>query len=197
MLNSENGGIDKHRTNKVRVTVGRRSSVFEVTLLVHDSLGGDSGRRSSISNTVTELVNGSSFVTASQSQVVVRTIDSDVGSVGLGEEFHGFEDSVITTVLSGGLEREIGVASRAVPVTLDRLGFESDIDVVFFADSGQQISGNPELITTFETFDGANLEFPLTGEDFSVKTRDLDAGSQTASHVSFSDVSTNSVGRAD
>jgi hypothetical protein len=197
MLNLENCGIDKHRTNEIRITVGRRSSVFEVTLLVHDGLGGDSGRRSSISNTVTELVNRSSFVTASQSQVVVRTIDSDVGSVSLGEEFHGLEDSVITTILSGGFEREVGVASRTVPVTLDRLGFESDIDVVFFADSGQQISGNPELITTFETFDGANLEFPLTREDFGIKARDLDTSSQTASHMGFSDVSTDSVGRAD
>jgi len=133
-------------------------------------------------------------VTTSQSQVVVSTVDSDVGIVSLGEEFHRFEDSVIASFLSGGLEREVGVATRTVPVTLDRLRIKGNVNVEFFANSSQQISGNPELIAALETFNGTDLELPLTGEDFSVETRNLDASSQTASHMGFSNISANSVG---
>jgi len=195
VLNSKDSSIDEHTTNKVRITVGRRSSIFKVALLFHDSLSGDSSRSTSVTNTIAELVNRSSFMSTSQSQIVIRSVDGDMGKMSLGEEFHGFKDSVITTFVSGGFEREVGVATRTVPITLNRLGFESNINIVFFTDSGQKISCNPELIATLETFNGSNLEFPLTGEDFSIETRDLDASSKTASHVSFSNVSTDSIGR--
>jgi len=194
VLNSKDSSIDEHTTNKVRITVGRRSSIFKVALLFHDSLSGDSSRSTSVTNTIAELVNRSSFMSTSQSQIVIRSVDGDMGKMSLGEEFHGFKDSVITTFVSGGFEREVGVATRTVPITLNRLGFESNINIVFFTDSGQKISCNPELIATLETFNGSNLEFPLTGEDFSIKTRDLDASSETTSHVSFSNISANSVG---
>jgi len=194
VLNSENSSVNEHTTNKVRVTVGRGSSIFEVALLVHNSLGGNSGRGSSVGNTVAELVNRSGFVTTSQSQVVVSTVDSDMSIVGLGKEFHRFEDSVIASFLSGGLEREVGVAARTVPVALDRLRIKGNVNVEFFANSSQQISGNPELIAALETFNGTDLELPLTGEDFSVETRNLDTSSQAASHMSLSNISTNGIG---
>jgi len=197
MLDSEDSSVNKHTTNEVRVAVGRRSSVFEVALLINDSLGGDSGGGASVGNTIAELVDGSGFVTASQSQVVVRTIDSDMSHVSLGEKFHRLEDSVVTAFLSCGLEREVGVTARTVPVALDRLGFEGNIDVELFADSGQQVSGNPELITALETFNGADLELPLTGEDFGVETRNLDTSSQTASHMSLSNISADGIGGSD
>jgi hypothetical protein len=197
VLNSKDSSINEHTTNKVRVTVGRGSSVFEVALLVNDSLGGDSGWGSSVGNTIAELVDGSSFMATSQSQVVVRAIDGDVTKVSLGKKFHRFEDSVITTFFSGGFEREVGVATRPIPITLDRLRFEGNVNVEFFTDSGQQISGNPELIATLKTFNGTNLELPLTGEDFGIKTRNLDTSSQTASHVGFSNISTDGVGGTD
>jgi len=194
-FNSQDGSINEHTTNEIRIAVSRGSSILKVALLIHDSLGGDSSSGTSVANTIAELINRSSFMSASQSQIVIRTINGNVGEMMLGEELHRFEDSVITSFLSGGFEREVGVATRTVPITLNRLGFKGDINIVFFTDSGQKISGNPELIATLETFDGSNLEFPLTGEDFSIETRDLDASSKTASHVSFSNVSTDSIGR--
>jgi len=194
VLNSEDSSINEHTTNKIRITVGRRSSIFKVTLLFQDSLGGDSSRSTSVTNTIAELVNRSSFMSTSQSQIVIRSVDSDMREVSLGEEFHRFEDSVITSFVSGGFEREVGVAARTVPVSLNRLGFKSDINIVFFADSGQKISSNPELIAALKTFNGSDLELPLTGENFSVETRDLDTSSKTASHVSFSNISTDSIG---
>jgi len=194
IFNSQDSGINEHTTNEIRIAVSRGSSILKVALLIHDSLGGDSSSGASVTNTIAELVNRSSFMSASQSQIVIRTINGNVGKMVLGEEFHRFEDSVVTSFLSGGFEREVSVATRTVPVSLNRLGLKGNINIVFFADSGQKISGNPELIAALETFDGSNLEFPLTGEDFSIKTRDLDTGGKTTSHVSFSNISTNSVG---
>jgi len=133
---------------------------------------------------------------SSQSEVVLRSIDSNVLGVSFSEELHGFKDSVITTILSSRFEGEVSVATRTVPITLNRLRLEGDINVVFFTNPFQDISSNPELVTSLESFNGSNLEFPLSGEDFGVETGDLDTSSKAAPHMGFSNISTNSVGRS-
>jgi len=81
------------------------------------------------------------------------------------------------------------VESRSVPVTLDWLGVERDLDAELFSDTVEKESRHPELITHLNTLAWANLVLPLGWENLSVDTRDLDTGVQASTVVSLNDIS--------
>ena len=53
------------------------------------------------------------------------------------------------------------------------------------------------MVTTLHSNDGSNLEFPLSGHDFSVRTADLNSSVQAASVVGFNDVTAVDARRSD
>ena len=61
----------------------------------------------------------------------------------------------------------------------------------------QNVAGYPNLITNCNSFNRANLVFPLARHDLSIRARDLDTSIKTRSVVSVSDDSSKAVVRAD
>ena len=79
---------------------------------------GNSDRRASVGNTGREIRDVTSLVLASQSQVIVFTIDGNVLGVSLAHLLDGFLDGLHTGAgRSGGHGGEVGVQAGTVPVT--------------------------------------------------------------------------------
>ena len=73
---------------------------------------------------------------------------------------------------------EIGVASRAVPVTGDGLGVKGDLDVVKLTNAEHDVPGNPQVVTHLNASARANLVLPLRGKDLAINTGDVDSSCQ-------------------
>lgn len=130
-----------------------------------------------------------SFMSTSQSLIIVFTVDLDVFGMSLAELLNGSFDGLHTTFLSHRFGRKVGVASSSVPVTWDGLGVERDLDSPFLGDSDEQVSSNDKVVTHFDTFTRSNLELPLSGHDLGVDTRDFQSSVETSSVVAFDNVS--------
>ena len=68
---------------------------------------------------------------------------------------------------SHGLGREVGVASRSVPVW-EELWLEGDGESELFSASVEKISGNPHVVTALNTSAWTDLIFPLSWHDLSI-----------------------------
>jgi len=72
------------------------------------------------------------LVATCETEVVVITIDGDVLHVTMRELLDSGLDSLDAAIVSHLFGGEIGVASSTVPVTLERLGVERDLDTPLF-----------------------------------------------------------------
>ena len=114
----ENTGVDLHGTNNVRIDVGGRSSVLNISLsVVVSSVGGNAERSSSVSDAEREFTNVRGLVNAGHSLLVVVTVQSNVEVVLLAESYHHIVDVLHASgAFSHGLSREVRVAARSVPI---------------------------------------------------------------------------------
>ena len=78
----------------------------------------------------------------------------------------------------------------AVPVTLDGLGVEADVDPELLGDALEQPSREPELVADLDRAEYADLELPLAHHDFRVRTFDTEAGAHAGQRVRLDDVAT-------
>ena len=60
------------------------------------------------------------------------------------------------------------MAPSSVPVSLDRLRVEVSEDSVSLANSLEDVSGNPPMVSDFEDVARTQLVFPLSETDFGV-----------------------------
>jgi len=137
------------------------------------------------------------LMTTSKTEVVVITVYGDVLHVTMRELLDSSLDSLDTTFVSHLFSGEVGVASSTVPVTLEGLGVEGDLDTPLFADSEEEETSHGEVVTHVDTFARSNLEFPLRGHDFGVDTRDIDSGIHACSVVSLYCVSCKDLASSD
>ncbi len=86
------------------------------------------------------------------------------------------------------LGREVRVGARAIPVALDGLGVETDVDLELFGDALEQPPRRPELIPDGDRIQNAHLELPLAHHHFGVGTFDSDARAHAGDGVGFDDV---------
>lgn len=75
------------------------------------------------------------------------------------------------------------MATSSIPVSLEGLGMERDLDTPFFAHSEKKESSHGEVVSHLNSKAGSNLELPLRRHNFSVDARDLDASIQAGSVV--------------
>lgn len=125
---------------------------------------------------------------ASQAKVVVFSIHRDMLVMTLGQFFNGSFDVFHPSRLTHGLRGVIGVATRTVPVTLERLGVEGHLDTPLLGDTDEEVTGHPEVITHRDTLARPNLELPLSRHNFSVNTADVNTRIETRSVVSLDEI---------
>ena len=81
------------------------------------------------------------------------------------------------------------MATSSVPV-LEELRVKRDRDTKIFSDSAKKVSGNPDLITDFNSKARTNLEFPLAWHDLTVSSGYLDASEEAGLVVIIDDSAT-------
>jgi hypothetical protein len=148
----------------------------------------DTNGSATVGDTRAELADVTGFVTASETHVVVVTVDGDMLVVAFAQALNGSLDSLDTVGFTHGFGGEVGVAAGTVPVTLEGLGVEGDLDTPLLGNTDEEIPSHPEVVTHGDAFTGANLEFPLRGHNLSVNTADVDARVEASTVVSLDEI---------
>jgi hypothetical protein len=112
------------------------------------------------------------------------------------EQFHGLQtitnaESSKTCSVKGRSDKSepvVGVASSAVPVSLDGLGVQRQHHSCNLGDPLQDVARSPQLVGGSNADGRADLELPLSGHHLAVDAADLDAGVQASLVVSVHDV---------
>lgn len=182
-------GLGHDTTDKVGVDVGGGSSVLKVAVALLGNGSGDSDGAASVGNTRRKGADGAGLVSTSQSHVVVLAVDGNVLLVSGRKLLDGSLNVLHSTGLSHRLGRHVGVAAGAVPVALQGLGVERDLDAKLLGHSVQQVSGHPQLVGHGDALAGADLVLPLGRHHLGVDAGDVDAGVQTGSVVGLNNVS--------
>jgi len=177
----------------VGIDVGSWATVLHVTLSILCSLGGDTDRSTTISNTSAELSDGSSLVMASETEDVVLTVDGNVFFVANTELLDGGVDILETTLCTHGLGGVVGVATSSVPVTLNGLGVERADHTELLSETVHDVSGQPHVVTSIHTDTWSDLVLPLTGHHLTVDSSNLDTSVQAGTVVSLDEVATESL----
>lgn len=126
----------------------------------------------------------------SQSLLVVVTINSDVNLMLLFEVLHHLIDVLHTLgAVSHGLSGVVGVATRTIPV-LEELWSEGNNNLVVLSNTLQKITGDPHVVTDFNTDAWTNLVLKLTWHDLNISSRDLDTSVKASLVVSIGDGTT-------
>src|SRR5690606_38869465 len=111
-------------------------------------------------NTPSELVNRASLVLSCETLLILFTIDSNVVKMPGLELLNGSLDVLHATLFPHLLGREVAVETRAVPVTLDRLGMYRHLGTEVFRNTVENKPRHPKMITHLNTLARANLELP-------------------------------------
>jgi len=116
---------------------------------------------------------------SSQAFVVVAAVEEHALFVTLAQVFQLLPDVVTVCVIPGRLVGEVGVQARPVPVALDRLGTDVDLDVEVFGASLHDVAHEPELVGHVDADARAHLDFVLAAHHLAVGARDVEACLQT------------------
>lgn len=84
---------------------------------------------------------------SSKTESVVLAVDGNVLLVALGELLDSGLDGLHAAGLAHLLGGDVGVETRSVPVTLDRLGVERDLDAKVLSYTVEEVTSDPEVVT--------------------------------------------------
>jgi hypothetical protein len=184
---SEQWSVCNKRTNNIGVDVRSGSSILDVSsAYVFPCLSWDSERGSAVSNTVGESGTGRGLVVTSESLLIVFTVDRDVkGVFGTESGHHILNVLHALNTWSHGFGWVVGVASRSIPVGEELRGVW-DVHIIIFSNTAEEVSRNVELITDGNTFNWADLVFPLSRHDLGIGAWNLDTSIQASLVMSFS-----------
>ena len=100
-----------------------------------------------VGNTISELVDATGLVPASQAHGVVLTIHSDVLLVARLKLLDRCLDVLHAAGLAHRQAGEVAVQASSVPVAGNRLGVEGDLGTELLSDAVQQEACAPEVVT--------------------------------------------------
>lgn len=83
----------------------------------------------------------------SETLLVTLTIDGNVLNMAGFELLHGGLNDLHTTLSTHRSGRDVGVETGSVPVTLNGLGVEGDLDTKLFSDTVEEETGHPQVVT--------------------------------------------------
>jgi hypothetical protein len=102
----------------------------------------------------------------------------------LNRSINGFHASR----LAHSLGAEIGMAASTVPIALERLGVERDLDTPLLGNTDKEEARHPEVVTHSNALTGTNLELPLRGHHFGIDTADVNARIEAGAVVGFNEI---------
>ena len=136
------------------------------------------------------------LMTASETEVVVLAVDRDVLVVPLRELGDGLLDVLHASGLAHRLGGVVGVAPGAVPVALEGLGVERDLDAPLLGDADEEVARHPEVVAHGDALARPDLELPLGGHDLRVDAGDVHTGVEACAVVGLDEVTGEDLARA-
>ena len=174
----------------VRVALRVWTAVFKVALVcvvLNEAVWNADGR-TTVSNTPGELVDGLSFVEASEAEVVVWTVSSDVLVLVFFELVHELEEVFLTACVAHVVCGEVTVHTGAVPVAENWLTVPLNVDAILFAKAKKDVTSYPNLVACLVSTLTEDLEFPLPLCHFSIDAFVVDACVEADVEVLFYDL---------
>ena len=168
--------------------VGGGTPVLQVAVTLRSDMTGNTNGSTTVGNARTEGSDVASLVAASETHVVVISVDSNVLIVLLGQLLDSSLDDLHTTLNTHGSGTVVGVTSSTVPFTGQGLGVERDLDTPLLGKTDEEVAGHPEVVAHLDTLARANLELPLGRHDLGIDTADLDTSVQADAVVSLNQV---------
>ena len=119
------GRVKDLARHDVGIHVGSRAAVLKVSLSSLLGEVGNADRRTTVGDSVRELVDGSGLVLAGEAKLVILSVHGNVLGVFFTKRLDRGNNVLRKTVrlLPHGLGTVVGVAPGAVPIPGDRLGF--------------------------------------------------------------------------
>lgn len=151
-------------------------------------MAGNTDGGTAVGDTRAEVADVASLVATSKTKVIVITVNSNVLVVPLGQLLDGLLDGLHSSGLTHGLGRVVGMAASTIPVTLEWLGVEGDLDAPLLGNTDKEVAGHPEVVTHGDTLTGTNLELPLRRHHLCIDTANVNAGVETSTVVSLDEV---------
>lgn len=193
---AEDGG-HHNLGDTVRVGVGGGATILKVSVTLGGALTRNTDGRATVGDTIAELINGTSLVAASETELVALAVLLDVLLVVRLELLDGILDVLHATLDTHLLGGEVAVEASTVPVTGDGLGVPGNAGTEVLSDPGKEEASCPKVVTHLNTLARTDLELPLTGHDLGVGTRDLDTGVKTGLVVGLNNVTEDNLAAAD
>lgn len=166
----------------IGVTIGRRPTVFKVTLLLLADSPGNADAGTAVGDTSRKVVDVGGFMESSQTPGVVQAplgiVGTDVVLVPLAQFVNGLLNALQTILLPHGLGAKVGMAACTIPVSWNGLGVKGRYHPKVFTHTMQDKTGSPKMIAHSDPFTGSYLEFPLGKHKLTISPCDLDSGVQ-------------------
>ena len=168
--------------------VGSRAPVLEVSITLSSNMTRDTNGGTTVGNTRAEVANVASLVTTGETKVVVFSVDGNVLVVPLAQFLDGSLDGLHASGFTHRLGAVVGVAASAIPVTLEGLGVERDLDAPLLGNTDEEVASHPEVVTHGNALARTNLELPLRGHDLGVDAANVDASVQACAVVGLNQI---------
>lgn len=149
-----------------------------------------------IGDTRAEVADVARLMTASETEIVILAIDSNVFIVPLGKLLDSSFNSLDTSGFAHSLGRVVGVTTSTVPVALEGLGMEGNLNTPLLSNADKEVASHPKVVAHGDAFTRADLEFPLRRHYLSVDTADVNASVETGAIVSFDKVTSEDLASA-
>jgi len=133
----------------VRVSIRSWSSVLEVTETLGSTFSRNTDGRTTVGDTICELIDATGLMLSSKTHGVVLSVDCDVFLVAALKLLDGGLNVLHASILAHLLGREVAVKTGSVPVTWDWLRVERNLGTELFGNAVEEESGEPEMITHY------------------------------------------------
>merc|ERR1712047_210184 len=143
----ETAGANHDFCDLVRIAVGRRTTIFQVSTLMFSNISRNTDGGSSIGHTSREIMNGRGLMQTSQSSFIILAfigiVGLDMANMMLGKPVDSSLNCYKTVGFPHGQSRKVGMCTSSIPVTRHGLRVHGSHNPKFLSNTMQQKSCNP------------------------------------------------------
>merc|ERR1712014_251406 len=159
----------------IRIAICRWAAVLHVASPLLLSGARNANRCTTIGNTEFKLSDAACLMLSCEALVITFAVLSDMLWRFFAEGFAYLLDHIITSLCTHLLDREVCVASSAIPVPISGFRTEGNYDIMRLGDTIHDVTRNRHVVTNLRSSARANLVLPLSRHDLSVDASDFDA----------------------
>merc|ERR1712048_1181045 len=159
----------------IRITICRWAAVLHVASSLLFSRARNANRCTTIGKTEFKLSDAACLMLSCEALVIPFTVLSNMLLRFFAEGFAFLFDHVITSRCTHLLDREVCVASSAIPVPISGFRTERNRNIMRLGDTIHDVAHNRHMVANLGSSARADLVLPLSRHDLSVDASDFDA----------------------